>query len=144
MRLASRSRLAGRAALLACLLATAAHAESIPWVKLSPLQREALAPLMNQWNSLPDQYQGDMLKLTNHYEKLSPEQKTRLRTRLLDWSRLTPQQRAQARQKYTAFQKVPLEKREMVKSMVKEERAARLTTPAASSPSNTSPSTSGK
>lgn len=113
------------ATLGASLVALDAHAAVTPWSKLSPLQREALAPLSGQWDRLPEPYQADMLKLTNHYEKLTPEQKSRLHTRLLDWSRLTPEQRAQARQKYTAFQKVPPEKREMVKSMVKEQQAER-------------------
>lgn len=115
----------GYATLAACLLSAGVEASPIPWAKLAPLQQEALSPLASQWNNLPDPYQADMLKLANHYDKLTPEQKTRLHNRLLDWSRLTPQQRVQARQKYTAFQKVPPEKREMVKSMVKEQQATR-------------------
>lgn len=122
------------ATLGASLVALDAQAAVTPWGKLSPLQREALSPLSSQWDKLPEPYQADMLKLTNHYERLTPEQKNRLRTRLLDWSRLTPQQRAQARQKYTAFQKVPPEKREMVKNMVKEQQAER-NAQAASTPS---------
>lgn len=118
--------------LATCLLTNAAHATPLPWVKLTPLQREALSPLIGQWDGLPESHQADMLKLTHHFEKLTPEQKSRLHTRLLDWSRLTPQQRAQARQKYTAFQKVPPEKREIVKSMVKEQQAARNTPQAGS------------
>jgi hypothetical protein len=128
-----RHRLAS-AALVACLIPDA-QAALTTWNKLSPLQREALAPLSSQWDQLPEPYQADMLKLTNHYERLTPEQKNRLHTRLLDWSRLTPQQRAQAREKYTAFQKVPPEKREMVKNMVKEQQAARNAPTDSSAPS---------
>lgn len=122
------TRLLACTAILGCLLAPVALAGVTPWMKLTPIQREALAPLAKQWDALPENYQRDMLGLTKHYEKLTPEQKTRLRTRLLDWNRLTPQQRAQARQKFTAFSKAPPEKREMVKSMVRERQAASATT----------------
>jgi hypothetical protein len=106
------------------LLSLPAQAAVTPWAKLSPMQQEALSPLSRQWNTLPEKYQHDMLGLTKHYEKLTPEQKLRLRTRLLNWSQLTPQQRARAREKFIAFSKAPPEKREMVKSMVREQHHA--------------------
>jgi hypothetical protein len=42
---------------------------------------------------------------------------------LVKWSQLTPEQRNAAREKYSAFNKVPADKREQVKQMVKEEQA---------------------
>lgn len=124
MRTSARLHLLASAALCLGLLSPQAQAATTPWAKLTPMQQEALSPLVRQWNTLPEKYQHDMLGLTKHYEKLTPEQKLRLRTRLLDWSRLTPQQRARAREKFIAFSKAPPEKREMVKSMVREQRQA--------------------
>ncbi len=41
-----------------------------------------------------------------------------MQKRLVLWSKLTPEQRKAAREKYSAFSKVPPEKREQVKAMV--------------------------
>jgi hypothetical protein len=38
------------------------------------------------------------------------------------WGKLTPEQRHRAREKFTAFSKVPEEKREAVKQMVREQQ----------------------
>jgi hypothetical protein len=38
------------------------------------------------------------------------------------WSKLTPEQRSRAREKYKAFSRVPAEKREAVKQMVREQQ----------------------
>jgi hypothetical protein len=100
-----------------------AWAAAQPWTELSAAQQEALSPLSAQWNNLPQTEQQHLLKMARKYPQLTPLQKQRLHKRLLYWSQLTPEQREGARQKYKAFNKVPLATREQVKRMVEQQEA---------------------
>ena len=42
----------------------------------------------------------------------------------MKWSKLTPEQRKRAREKFSAFSKVPPERREQVKQMVRQQEEA--------------------
>lgn len=98
-----------------------------PWVTLSPKQQEALAPLANEWNSLPEKQQKRLLATTKKFHELSPEKKQRYLKNLIEWSKLSQEQRNRAREKYKAFKKVAPEKREEVKRMVLENEAEKPT-----------------
>jgi hypothetical protein len=108
---------------MALSLCLPALASAQPWNELTRAQQDALAPLSAQWNNLPGTEQELLLKVARKYRKLTPEQQSRLHKRLLRWSLLTPEQREHARQKYKAFNKVPLATREQVKRMVREQEA---------------------
>jgi len=60
--------------------------------------------------------------MAEHYPKLNPAAKQRFLNRMTTWVQLTPAQRQAARDKYHAFSKVPPEKREQVKQMVREKQ----------------------
>lgn len=105
-------------ALSSLLPGMAAQAATQPWLKLTPMQQEALAPLAQQWDALPEVQQNRLLATTRSYPRLSPKQKQRFLDRLTEWSKLTPEQRNRAREKYKAFKKVAPDKREEVKKMV--------------------------
>jgi hypothetical protein len=102
------------------LLMTSTLAEAEVWAQLTPIQREALAPLSQEWNSLPSKRQQHYLSLANGYATLTPPQKAAFTERLAKWHHLTPEQRQLAREKFKHFKKLPVEKREEVKRMIKE------------------------
>jgi hypothetical protein len=100
------------------------------WRSLTPMQREALAPLVQQWDILPELQRQRLLKTAEHYPKMTPEQKKHYHERLPLWTKLPPEKRNAAREKYGAFKKVPTEKQEQVKRMVKEDQAKKGQLPA--------------
>lgn len=81
---------------------------------------------------MPDIQQKRLLATTKRYPQLSPKKKELFQARLTEWSKLTPEQRTSAREKYKAFSKVPTEKREEVKRMVRQREAEKLSAAAAS------------
>ncbi len=93
------------------------------WIELTPLQQEALKPLATQWDSLPIKLQKNLLNTTNHFPKLTQEQKRRFQSRLEIWSKLTPEQREHARNKFKIISNSPPEKREQLKRMAREQEA---------------------
>lgn len=72
---------------------------------------------------LPIKLQKNLLNATNHYPKLTQDQKRRFQSRLERWSKLTPEQREHARNKFKIISKAPPEKREQLKRMVQEQGA---------------------
>lgn len=120
------------------LTALPALAATHPWATLTPLQREALTPLAQQWDNLPEQQQNKLLGTTKSYSSLTPLQRERFQARLTEWSKLTPAQRQRAREKYRALSKVPPEKREAIKQMAKQRELEKSGTGAAS-PADTAP-----
>ena len=66
--------------LLLCLASTSAGAQS--WRALTSAQREALAPMVQQWDTLPELQRHRLLETAKHYSQLTPEQKQRYHNRL--------------------------------------------------------------
>ncbi|MEI7455543.1 MAG: DUF3106 domain-containing protein [Nitrosomonadales bacterium] len=130
--LTSMNKLIIATAIAYALLAQTAAAAPEPWVTLPPAEREALAPLSPQWNSLPEKQQHNLRILAQHYPKLKMDEKRRFQNRLVTWAQLTPAQRQAAREKYRAFSQIPAEKREQIKQMVKQNQAIKLQLPASS------------
>ena len=104
-------------------LSLSTHASAQAWLKLTPLQQEALSPLAKEWETLGDKQQKRLLATTNRYPQLKPAEKRRFQARITEWSKLTPEQRNRAREKYAAFKKISPEKREEVKRMVLQSEA---------------------
>lgn len=117
-------------ALCCSLNVSLAVATPEPWATLPPTEREALAPLYPQWNSLPETQQRNLRHLAQHYPKLDADAKRRFLSRVATWAQLTPAQRQAAREKYRAFSQVPAEKREQVKQMVRQNQAIKAQQPA--------------
>ena len=112
--------------ILVALLCLPAFASAETWSELTPIQKEALAPLSNDWDALPKKQQLHFLKLANHYPKLTLDKKDRLHKQLVAWSKLTPEQRKRAREKYIAFSKATPEKREQVKQGLKKQSSSNI------------------
>lgn len=93
------------------------------WSELSAAQQQILAPLSTSWASLPQTEHKSFIGVADAYPTLSPEKQQRLRTQIKEWAGLTMEQRHRAREKFAAFSKVPEEKREAVKQMVREQES---------------------
>lgn len=120
------------AASLSVLIYVPAHAATKPWTTLTPIQQEALAPIAQQWDSMPEKQQKRLIATAKRYPLLSPEKKQLFLTQLPEWSKLTPEQRNRAREKYKALSKVPADKREEVKRMVRQSEAEKISAAASS------------
>ena len=120
------------AILLGTLPSITVYAAKQPWSTLTPLQKEALAPVDKQWDTMPEKQQKRLLATTKSYPQLSPELKQRFHTRLMEWSKLTPEQRNLAREKFKAFSKIPPDKQAEVKRMVLQKEAEKIAEAASS------------
>src|SRR3990172_9644464 len=72
--------------LLLCLAGAPARAAAESWTSLTPAQQEALAPLAQQWDTLPEKQKHNLLITAKRYQHMTPEQKQRYHDRLPVWS----------------------------------------------------------
>jgi hypothetical protein len=67
------------------------------WDKLTPAQKTALLPLSTSWTSLTEGHKRKWLAVSANYVQFSPEDKTKLHSRMTEWASLSTKQREQAR-----------------------------------------------
>lgn len=86
-----------------------APAESGPrWADLTPGQRQVLAPLERDWNTLDRTRREKWLTLAARYPKLSPAEQGRISARMTEWARLSPKERGEVRLRYQESRQVPV------------------------------------
>jgi len=111
-----RRRLLALVVASGALLAAAAAAQTPPggpgWNQLTPQQREALAPLSDQWATFPADNKKKWLEIAARYPQMSPEGRARMQARMGEYARLTPEQRRTARENFQRAYELPLESRE--------------------------------
>lgn len=110
----------------ACAVAAAQSAGGPGWNQLTPAQRSALAPLERDWASIDADRKQKWLDIAERFPRMSPDERSRIQTRMADWARMTPSERGQARlrfqearnlsaeerqQRWSAYQSLPPEKR---------------------------------
>jgi len=83
------------------------------WSELSAFQRETLAPLEPNWNSLPLAKKRAWLALTEKMPGMSPAARAKAQVRIREWAALSPEQRRMARNNYR-----------LAKSLDRDERVA--------------------
>lgn len=71
--------------------------ESAAWQSLSKRQKQALAPLAQEWHALTPQQRQKWLALSKNFFNISDEEQLTLHSRMREWAALTPRQRSQAR-----------------------------------------------
>jgi Protein of unknown function (DUF3106) len=79
------------------LAAKIAKAPAETWDKLTPAQKIALQPLSANWASLSEGQKRKWLAVSANFTEFSPEDKTKLHSRMTDWAGLSVKQREQAR-----------------------------------------------
>jgi hypothetical protein len=67
------------------------------WMSLTAAQREALAPLEEDWPGIDAARKQKWLDIAARYPSLSSGEKKRVQERMAEWARLTPAQRGEAR-----------------------------------------------
>jgi hypothetical protein len=82
------------------------------WNELTAQQRQVLAPLSNDWNSIDDRGKERWLGVAGRFHKLPPEEQQRANQRMVEWSHMTPQQRTQARLNFQETRDVPKAERQ--------------------------------
>lgn len=106
------------------------------WSQLTPMQRQALAPLGAQWSALSAQQQAKWLTLSKNFTQLPVADQITMHSRMADWVDLSPQQRNLARLNFNQFQNLPKEDKkaawEAYQALPKEEK--RLLSSGSSSP----------
>jgi hypothetical protein len=70
------------------------------WSELTAEQRQALAPLAEQWASIPEVGKRKWLNISRNFDQLSAEEKSLVQGRMREWAALSPQQRNVARLNY--------------------------------------------
>jgi hypothetical protein len=82
------------------------------WKDLTPAQRDALAPLADEWDSFERNRKLKWLDVANKYPQLSPEGQKRLHERMVEFVKLTPEQRRTARSNFQRAYELPMEQRQ--------------------------------
>lgn len=85
------------------------------WSQLSPQQKEALAPLAEEWNRLDDARRRKWLGVAASYPRMTLDEQQRLQSRMRGWADLSPEERSAARTRFKSMQKVPPEQRDVLK-----------------------------
>ena len=82
---------------------------SSAWLQLTPMQRQALAPLGAQWSALTAQQQNKWLTISKNFTQLPVADQVTMHSRMADWVDLSPQQRNLARLNFNQIQTLPKE-----------------------------------
>lgn len=98
------------------------------WAQLTDLQKEALQPLQDQWETFGPERKRKWLAMAARYPQLSPEGKQRFHERIPGYAKLTPDERETARNNFRKAYELPLEQRqsavEQYKQLPEEEKQA--------------------
>ncbi len=74
-----------------------AKAPADTWDKLTPTQKIALQPLSANWANLTEGHKRKWIAVSANFAQFSPDDKTKLYSRMTDWAGLSAKQREQAR-----------------------------------------------
>lgn len=82
------------------------------WSSLSPIQREALAPLQDEWPKLDADRRSKWLAIATRYPGMSPDDRRRMQERMAEWARLSPAVRGRARLSFQEAKRLPPQERQ--------------------------------
>jgi hypothetical protein len=82
---------------------------------LSEQQKQVLAPLAPEFDSLTEFRREKWLRIARRYPTMKPEEQQRLQTQMRTWAGLTHEQRLIARENYKKISKLPPEKKLAIK-----------------------------
>lgn len=91
---------------------TALPLETSPtWKSLTPVQREALAPLAPVWGEINRNRKRKWIALSANYKAMSPQDQAILHGRMKEWASLSSTERNRARMNYALARDLPHEER---------------------------------
>lgn len=117
MALPSVFRLAAAVAVTGLLIAATSlrAAEDGPkWSDIPPAQQQVLAPLKDDWVNIEGPRRTKWLEIAKRYSSMTPEQQSRIQTRMKQWASMSAEERAQVRERYKKLKEMPPEKRDEV------------------------------
>jgi len=79
------------------------------WKDLTADQRAALTPLQAVWPELASDSKRKWMLMSKNFQQMSPDEQTKLQSRMREWVNLPRQERIEARQNFVATKKVPAE-----------------------------------
>jgi hypothetical protein len=85
------------------------------WIQLSPQQRDILAPLARDWDSMENIRKKKWLGIADRYPNMKQDEQQRMQYRMREWANLTPDQRTKVRSSYKDFNQLPPEQKQLVK-----------------------------
>lgn len=74
-----------------------AESKSSNWQRLSPAERQALAPLNGAWDQLSPAHRKKWLEISRNFPSLQPQEQAKMHERMREWAALSPEDRARAR-----------------------------------------------
>lgn len=83
-----------------------------PWAALTPAQRQALAPLQRDWQTIDAPRKSKWLEIAERYPRMAAPDQERLQARMTEWARMTPQERSRTRQQYQGAKQVSQQERQ--------------------------------
>lgn len=102
------------------LVSASAAGPGPSWYELKSQQREVLAPLAQEWDSMEPAKKKKWLGIAKRYPGMTAEEQHRTQLQMRDWYSLTPEQRELVREKYKTIKKLPPEKRHEIKQKWRE------------------------
>jgi hypothetical protein len=85
---------------------------AIPWNSLSQDQQHLLSRMSGQWEQLPPQRQQALASGSQRWLGMSKDQRTQARQRFNQWQQMPPQRRDQLRQRWEDFRAQPQERQQ--------------------------------
>lgn len=79
------------------------------WQSLTQPQKQALAPLSEQWDKLTANQQRKWLTIANNFLRLSDEEQMTMHRRMSEWASLSTKERNQARFNFNSALSLPIE-----------------------------------
>ncbi len=79
------------------------------WAALTPLQRQALAPLASTWDKLNAGQQRKWLEVSRNYPALPPTDQAKMHGRMSEWVALSARERSAARLNFAATTEIAKE-----------------------------------
>ncbi|RTL56435.1 MAG: DUF3106 domain-containing protein [Rhodocyclaceae bacterium] len=114
-----RQLIGGALAAGALLALPASHAvtplEQPSWAQLSEQQKQVLAPLGGEWDSLEPERRLKWMGIAQRYPAMQASEQERIQKQMLNWVKLSPEERRNAREKYKSLKHASPEKREIIK-----------------------------
>ena len=81
------------------------------WASLNKSQKETLATLEVDWNTLSSEQRSKWIQVSNKFESLPEADRERLKSRMADWAKLSTQDRRVARANYIKSLDIPNDKK---------------------------------
>jgi hypothetical protein len=82
------------------------------WKELTAPQKEALAPLAQDWDTFDRDRKQKWLEVAKKYPQLSPDAKARMHERMARFAKLSPEERRNVRENFRKAYELPIDQRQ--------------------------------